>query len=562
MVSPDGRYAITYNGEIYNYRELKVQLQTQGAEFHSESDTEVLLWAYIVWGPECLHRLNGMFAFAVYDQVRNSLFCARDCFGIKPLFYTQNSAGFAFASEIQALLECPGVSRRLNWQATYDYLQFCAVNVGQETMIEGIRHLPPAHSLEVDVTSGEVRTLAQYWKPNLSETRSITYPDAIEQLRELLLDSFRLHLRSDVPIGIAVSGGLDSSAIACGIRRLEPTAEINTFSFIARDSEYSEERWIHIVNEAINARAHAITVAPDDIVADVDKLIVRQGEPVSNTAMYAQFRVFRLARDCGVTVTLDGQGGDELLGGYDGYPHARVRSLLRRGDVTRAWKLLRAQSQWPGRSGWRAVTRIVKEIAPPRLLAAGASMVGRSMRPVWLRVGNCEQHGVQWRYYYQETSWSEDMLRKSLAADATWRGLPNLLRYGDRSSMTWSIESRVPFCSRPIADFVFSLPEDHLAGDDGTSKRLLRDSMKGIVPEAIINRRDKIGFGTPESVWMRSLRGWVTEILHQGGDSKVLDTTIAALWWDEMVGGRRPYSILVWRWVNYLRWRSLLGIEE
>lgn len=562
MLPPNRDYAITYNGEIYNYKELKLELQSLGVVFRSESDTEVLLWSYIKWGKDCLRKLNGMYAFSVYDHYRSSLFCARDCFGIKPFFYTEGPSGFCFASELDALLSFPGVPRRLNWQKAYDYLQFCAINVGHDTMVENVKHLPPAHYMEVDVPSGKVRELRRYWAPYLGSPTAMSYPEATERFRGLLLDSVRLHLRSDVPIGIAVSGGIDSSAIACGVRKIHPEANINTFSFVAKGTDVSEESWIGIVNRTIGAQANTVFISPEDIVVDLDGWILRQGEPVNNTSMYAQYRVFRLAKERGVTVTLDGQGADELLGGYDGYAHARILSMLRRGQFGEALRLLLAQSQWPGRSRMRTFSNILKQVTPEWAFWVGALAMGRPMRPKWMGISNFRDHDIRWRWFQDKVYDSKDKLRETLAYEATWRCLPNLLRYGDRSSMSWSIESRVPFCTRPIADFVLSLPEEYLVGSDGLSKRLLRDSMRGIVPDAILDRRDKIGFATPEFTWMKSLDPWVGHILSEGGDSSVIDSKVALTQWRNIMTGVRNYDWTVWRWINYLRWKSLFRITE
>jgi asparagine synthase (glutamine-hydrolysing) len=562
MVSPDGNYAITFGGEIYNYKELRTELSKLGVVFQSSSDTEVLLWSYIKWGRACLDHLNGMFAFAVYDGVNQTLFCARDCFGIKPFFYTDGPSGFLFASELRALLEFPGVDRRLNWQKAYDYLQFCAVSVGGETLVRNVKEIPPAHYVEVKLDGGPVGGPVRYWTPPLGETRAVSYRDATHQLQEMLLESVRLHLRSDVPLGVAVSGGIDSSIIACAVRKLQPDLPLNTFSFDAVASEVSEARWIRLVNDATRANGHDVRISPDDIIDDLEHWILAQGEPVNNTSMYAQYRVFKLAREQGITVTLDGQGADELFAGYDGYPHARLRSMLGRGQIVRATRLLAAQRNWPGRSSWRTAQNVLKSLVPSDWFWVGALAVGRPMHPSWLRMENFRANNVEFRFYHDAVYQSKDKLREALAYDATWQRLPLLLRYGDRNSMSWSIESRVPFCSRPVAEFVFSLPEDYLLGPDGMSKRLLRDSMRGIVPDTILDRKDKIGFATPELRWLDSIKPWIASVLGSSANSAVIDCKGIMDRWEETVGGRRANDYTIWRCVNFLRWLSIMRISE
>jgi asparagine synthase (glutamine-hydrolysing) len=338
------------------------------------------------------------------------------------------------------------------------------------------------------------------------------------------------------------------------VRKLEPDAVLNTFSFDPKGTDTSEGRWIALVNKAVAADGWEVDISPDEIVADLEHWVRTQGEPVNNTSMYAQYRVFRLAKERGVTVTLDGQGADELLAGYDGYPHARLRSMLRRGQF--------AQRNWPGRSGAGTVTTLLKEVVPQSCFAMGARALGRSMRPNWLRVDNFKAHNVDFRYCHETIYDSSDKLREALAYAATWQGLPLLLRYGDRNSMSWSIESRVPFCSRPVADFVLSLPEHYLVGQDGLSKRLLRDSMRGIVPDTILDRRDKVGFATPELKWLESIKPWITSVLTSSATSQVIDSREIVERWQQTLSGRRPYDYTIWRCVNFLRWLSIMKISE
>jgi asparagine synthase (glutamine-hydrolysing) len=305
-----------------------------------------------------------------------------------------------------------------------------------------------------------------------------------------------------------------------------------------------------------------VCIKPDEIVADLEQWILAQGEPVNNTSMYAQYRVFKLAKEQGVKVTLDGQGADELFAGYDGYAHARLHSMLRRGQLLGATQFLAAQRQWPGRSSWRTAQKLLKTVTPSNWFWMGALAAGRPLHPDWLRVDNFRANDVRFRYYYDKVYHSGDKLREALAYDATWQRLPLLLRYGDRNSMSWSIESRVPFCSRPLADFVLSLPEDYLIGRDGMSKRLLRDSMRGIVPDSILERRDKIGFATPELRWLESLEPWIESVLASSASSAVIDCKGIMERWQETLSGRRANDYTIWRCVNFLRWLSIMRISE
>src|SRR5438876_5160192 len=251
MATPDGRYYIVYNGEIYNYLELRSELEDLGHQFRSRSDTEVLLAAYAQWGGQALTRLVGMFAFAILDTQERRLFLARDFFGIKPLYYASGPAGFMFASEIKALLELPGVSRRVNPERLYLYLVFGITDHGPETLFSDIHQLPPAHYLEVPLDGAWVNPPVRYWDIDLKPARHIPFGEAAERLREIFLKSIRLHLRSDVPVGTALSGGIDSSAIVMAIRSLAGgDLELHAFSYVADDETLGEEKWIDQIGRA------------------------------------------------------------------------------------------------------------------------------------------------------------------------------------------------------------------------------------------------------------------------------------------------------------------------
>jgi len=241
MYSCDGRWVIIFNGEIYNYKELRNQLKQLGYVFSSDSDTEVLLLAWVEWGIECLTRLVGMFAFAVLDKHSQNLTCVRDAFGIKPFFYSNADEGFRFASEIPALLSLLPGKPSLNMQRTYHYLVHGDYDSSADTFYQGVYHLPPAHWFTVDLRTGQASTPKQWWTPSVIERPGWRFDDAVEQVREQFLTNIRLHLRSDVRVGAALSGGIDSSAIVCVMRYVEPDMPIHTFSYIAEGSSVNEE---------------------------------------------------------------------------------------------------------------------------------------------------------------------------------------------------------------------------------------------------------------------------------------------------------------------------------
>lgn len=565
MRSSDGRYTLVYNGEVYNYLELRRELETGGVSFRSHTDSEVVLQALVHWGPNCLLRFTGMFAFVLYDAEEQTLFCARDFFGIKPLFWTSSPySGFAFASELPALFNAPGVKRRLNRQNAYRYLISAFVDDGDHSLLEDFYQLPPAHWMRVSVKTGAVEAVERYWQVPLPEPRKISFNEAAEELRRLFLNSVKLHLRSDVPLGVALSGGIDSSAIACAVRHLEPDMPLHTFTYTAADSpDISEEKWADIVIKHTGAVAHKTVVEPQELVDDLDLLIRRLGEPFGSTSIYAQHRVFRLVKENGIVVTLEGQGADEMLAGYFGYPHYRMMTLLKKRQFVTALHFINSARKWPGRNASTMLKQMLRPYIPARFLALAHRAVGRPIDPQWLNERAFKERGVEFTIDWSAGIYaSPDKVREILAHQLTWHGLPNLLRHGDRNAMSSSIESRVPFCTKEMAEFCLSLPENYLIADDGTTKAVFRKAMRGIVPDVLLDRRDKIGFATPEQQWLSSLAPWVEESLQAARSSALFDADVVMQEWKGALAGSRPFDWRIWRWVNYLRWVQIFNIQE
>jgi len=558
MHSSDDRFTIVFNGEIYNYRELRQELKGLGHLFQTHSDTEVLLAVWARWGVDGLRRLTGMFAAAMYDRREQSLTLVRDAFGIKPLFYVKENENFLFASEIPALLALTIGKAQLNWQRAYDYLVYGSYDADSETFFKGVHNLLPGHLLKVDLTNGWVFPLERWWNPAITERRDLTFSQAAEAVRETFLQNVSLHLRSDVPLGAALSGGIDSSAVVCAMRHVAPDTAINTFSYIAAGSELNEEPWVDLINRHVGARAHKVVVSPQELARDLDDMIRTQGEPVGSTSIYAQYRIYQLAREHGVTVTLDGQGADEMLAGYIGYPGQRLRSLLDQGRACEAWRFLNEWRKWPGRDWLDGLKYFVAEMTGGSLHETLRRFGGKKSVPTWIDARELDERGVAKRLprVRPEVDEAGRRVMAELALSLTTRGLPSLLRHGDRNSMRFSVESRVPFLTMDMTSLLLSLPEAYLISPRGETKHVFRAAMRGIVPDQILDRRDKIGFATPEHEWFAStadtVRGWLQE---SSGVPLLKQREVLASF-DRILTGKEKFSWQVWRWINFSRWHA------
>ena len=560
MRSRDGRHVLVFNGEIYNYRELRQELRALGHSFSTESDTEVLLAAWIEWGQDGLRRLTGMFAFAVIDRAAQCLTLVRDPFGIKPLYFHLDEDLVCFASEVPALCALLPHPPAPNLTTAYAYLSFGTYDNGERTFFEGVQQLPPAHCLTIDLRLPGKSKVVRWWWPRIEERPTMPLKDAALRLRGLFIDSVRLHLRSDVPVGAALSGGIDSSAIVCAMRLAEPDMPLHTFTFIDPGSPVDEERWADLVNTHVGAIVHKVQVNPNELARDLDAMIRAQGEPFGSTGIYAQYRVYQAARDAGIVVTLDGQGADELLAGYDGFPSGAMASLLERRRLGAALALLRGWSNWPGRTLPGALRALASGARTAWLPKAGQhiGMAGRS-RPTWLHSGRSRDLGVD--LPPERSPFSSDgrhrRLVEQLRAALTGNGLAALLRHGDRNSMRWSIESRVPFLTTDIAELCLSLPEEYLLSRNGETKCVFRAAMRGIVPDAVLERRDKIGFRTPEDAWLRAQGALLTQWTEAADHVPILDPMACRSVIASAMAGASPFTPRLWRLINYCRWVQL-----
>jgi asparagine synthase (glutamine-hydrolysing) len=573
MCTADRAIWITYNGEIYNYIELRDELKALGHAFTSQSDTEVILAAYRAWGRNCLARFNGMFAFVLFDRARRSLFAARDRFGVKPLYYWISPEGFvALASEIKQFAVLPGWRPKVNGQRAYDFLNWALLDHTDETLFDGVFQLRGGESLQLDLSGGAslpaagTRLQAQRWYPLQARSFSGSLEDAGHEFRRLLTDSVRLRLRADVPVGSCLSGGLDSSSIVCVmndlLRAQDAHALQKTFSACATVQRFDERDYIDEVVRHTATDAHYVYPRLEGLFPALDRITLHQDEPFGSTSIYAQWHVFGLAAENRVKVMLDGQGADEQLAGYHNYFAPRFGSLLRGWQwllLLREMEATKRQHGYPLSWGLKqALNNVLPEYLrqPLRRLAGkpdtgtpwlDMERMGAVRRDPFLEAGTAKAASVQ------------AMSRSQLSATS----LPMLLHWEDRDSMAHSVEARVPFLDYRLVEFVLGLPDEFKIAD-GTTKRALREGMRGLLPEPVRTRVDKLGFVTPEEVWLREqspdrFRTALRDAVDASSGIIKIDT-LALL--ERTIDGKQPFTFLIWRLISFGAWMRVFSLRS
>lgn len=555
MSDAEGRFWITFNGEIYNYLELAEELRSLGYRFQGRSDTEVLLAAYKVWGSACLERLRGMFAFGIWDKRMKSLFAARDRLGIKPFHYWMDgSKTLAFASEIKALLEFLP-QRYPNVSQAQEFLAWSVLDHDPaETMVVGIKRLPAAHAMTWH--PGQGIKLWQYWSLTVNEDFQTTAEQEaalITEFRDRFEESISVHLRSDVPVGTSLSGGLDSSAIACVV-----SAELrkrgawrdnwqHTFSACFPEPQLDERPYINAVVSATGCTPHYVCPRGESLAGELDRWLWHQDEPVGSPAVYAQYCVARLASEHGIKVLLDGQGADEQLAGYRKFILVYLRELVHTHQYMKAG---REAAAFFFRADFLRTSRFVDG----RRYLLSSLKEGTALWPDMCGPQRPEKLGIG------------HSLARRLEADITRYSLPVLLRYDDRNMMAFGVESRVPFVDHTLVEWLAKLPTAlRLSG--GWSKRILREALRGVLPECIRTRRSKLYFSAPDSAWLAGpLSGWLRDTLAAPRHlTEVVDVRgVNRLLAQRAAGDRSlPVENMLFRLAIYECWaRQVLEIEN
>ncbi len=541
MQDPAGRYTLTHNGEVYNYIELREELEKKGYAFESGTDTEVILKSYMEWGESCLERFNGMWSFAIYDRVEKKLFVARDRYGIKPFYYYLDGEKFIYASEIQPILAVLSKSDYgINNQALFDYLVFNRTDQTEDTFFSNIRKLQHGHTLTI--RNGQLKIDRWY---DLRKKLDNPFTDQEEYL-ECLTSAVNLRLRSDVPVGLSLSGGLDSSSLASVLIHKLNESSIYTFSAVYGAGQTGDESLFIDEYRSQLPRMFFTRPTAESFFADMDSFISIHGEPIPRTGPYVQYKVMELARDY-VVVTLDGQGADEQLAGYQYFFGFYFKDLLKRLQLARFFEettaYLRNHKSLFG-------LQTMAYLMLPKSMQAGVKMMGTNYLD------------RQFFNQYKDNNIITDVLYASASLqDALLNHfelkLEHLLKWEDRNSMWFSLESRVPFLDYRLVERTLALKPDAII-KKGNTKYILREAMKGLLPEAIRVRQDKIGFGNPENEWYRSpqFKELILDLLNSRSFRELgfFNVEKAQRLYQKHLNRELNIAKEIWKWVNVSKW--------
>jgi asparagine synthase (glutamine-hydrolysing) len=532
----DGDYTIVFNGEIYNYIEIRSELQSLGHHFVTQGDTEVIIKAYQAWGSDCVSRFMGMWAFAIWDSREEKLFCSRDRFGIKPFYYAVLPQGFFFSSEYKSFKALSFFDRSLNEQQLWRGIGMLWAGYYDQTFYKNLKQLEPASHLLWQ--AGKIQ-ISSYWQAGNEEAlKDLPFEEKVERFRKSFLDSVRLHSRSDVETGMNLSGGLDSSSIASAFAHLFPAQKVKAFTMYFTGAGGVDERPFvqHVLNRFPGIESHTATAEEDEVREAFEQLSSMADVPVFGSAYLSQYLVMKLARANGVTVLLNGQGADEYLAGYRHVIYRLVADALNQGRFGRAIALLSGLHSREGLG--------LKQTASAGIRSLAA--LGLSEQQIYQ---------AEYRQFNSLLAQSPAPLQfedpfRSKTNNALYHllmhtTLPTLLHFEDRNSMAFSLESRVPFLDHRLVELSFALASSDKVTDDYVTKHILREAMKPMLPEAIYARKDKKGFVTPGE--LRWLAGPLSHLLEQdlsvipGMRKDKLKALIA-----DYKAGDRSRSKLVW----------------
>jgi len=561
------RYWIAYNGEIYNFVELKEELAALGYQFSTQSDTEVIIAAYAQWGSECLSRFTGMWAFTIYDTETQTIFIARDRYGIKPLYYWFSPEGdFYLASEIKQFTQVPSWKAQLNPQRVYDYLFYAMTDHTEETMFKNVHTIPPGHSISIHIDRCEPEkngklTLHKWYAPK-SKRFVGTFEEACEQFNKHFDSAINLHLRADVTIGSALSGGLDSTAIVCSVNKKlteQGVSELQkTFSSCSHDKRFDEKEWIDKVIEKTNVDATFIYPEGKDVFELTRKIIWHQDEPYQSQSAFLAYNVFEAAKNSNVKVLLNGQGADEYLSGYNAFAIFRKRNMFKKGQFLRLYRELDGITF---SEKMRDSKLVFYHLFPKRVVRYLSKY--SSNHKMLHSIIDVEKLGAKRKHPHDKKKFRFNSIFEIAHYQIFFEPLQKYLRWEDRNSMAHSVEARVPFLDHRLVEFTTQLPVDYLNAN-GEPKKIMKYGLSDILPQAIQNRKDKKGFITPEEVWFKTAH--TEQFLamfdqYNKNTQSIIRDKEARLYFDEIIAGKKAFDYTYWRLISLGIWMDVFNIQ-
>lgn len=568
MSDYEGMLWITYNGEIYNYAELRTELQALGHRFRSLTDTEVILNAYKEWGVSSFSRFIGMWAFVIFDRRTEEIIFSRDRYGIKPFYYWHSFSGdLFFGSEIKQFSRLKGWHPRLNGQRGSDYLLYSMTDHTEETMFKGVFHLPPGCYFKCKVgavaANRDGRLPYSRWYDPKHELFKGSLQDAASIFKDHFKSAVDLHLRSDVSVGSALSGGLDSSAIVCEINDILGKGNKShfqkTFSSCSDDSRFSEKEWMDEVVRYTNVEAHFTFPRFEDLFEMTPKLVWHQDEPYQSQSVYLGYHVFGLAKHEGVKVLLNGQGADEYLGGYGQFTFARYFDLLKHLRLRQLRRDIRETRNFRSISDWDLMRGIIYHLFP----SSSRTILGRlgGINNEFYSTINKEAFDAEIGHPFEQIPVGYRSIVEISKHLTFFSSLPKYLRWEDRNSMAHSVEARVPFLDHRLVEFCYNLPAEYLEYR-GVTKRIMRIALQDTMPARITQRRDKKGFITPEESWVKNHPEVFRQHLYQSIESSGGAIKRGAIdYFDRMAAGAIPFDYSYWRLILFGVWVNRFNVQ-
>jgi len=558
----NGKYWIIYNGEIYNYIELRNELELLNYSFLTHTDTEVILASYTEWGENCLEKFAGMWAFVIYDSEKSTIFLSRDRYGIKPLYYWFSpDHSFCFASEIKQFSSLPGWQAKINPQRAYDNLVYSITDHTDETMFAGVYQLPGGSYFKASIKeikpgiSGKIDS-TKWYRPVRDQFNG-SFVEASLIFKDLFQRSVAEHLRADVQIGSALSGGLDSSAIVCEVNRILRKAGLEnlqkTFSSCSSDERFDERKWMDIIVNYTRIDAHFVYPEIQDVINMTSDIIWYQDEPYQSQSAFLANIIFKLAKANSVTVLLNGQGADEYLGGYGQFTIARYIGLMKKLKFRELLEDIKKTNELNPKYNVHILRRMAYNFLPDPVkreinsISSSYNKVKSIIDPGKMNlVPGHPFDDIPVRYR------TVPEISEHLTFYST---LPKYLHWEDRNSMSHSVEARVPFLDHRLVEFTYNLPDNFLERN-GVNKLIMREALKTLLPEKTINRRDKMGYTTPEEKWVIQdnpalFRQKISECVDL---SKGIIKPIALNYFDRIVKGKYPFDYTYWRLILFGEW--------